>query len=327
MQFNSAKSSNPVVSTAICAFRSFAFLTVVFLHDATLSVQAVEITKTQFIGAHIGIFEAREVGHTTNTLLVKAKWNENSGEDYLKLECAILCDIEEKTAQVPGKYRHLVLQEPNYKGLQRNVPLPDGKIAQLAIVFPLFKEGHLRNLLEKAAKDPWKYPITKAFVLSVARGILSGLKLLHQTAGYVHGNLKPSTIFLYHRSENEMSASIADFSRASPIDEVATCNLSAMTAGYTPPEHFKEGRPVPRTAAFDVFSFGSVLYQLALGHPADEAYQLDYLQRTPRLPKTLRSIVIGCWNEVPHERPTIDQILEALNVYALDNEFGSSTNL
>lgn len=334
-------------STSFCRF---AFLTVVFLLDATLSVQAFQVTDIHSIGSQSGVFLARKVGAVSNTLAVKAKlpprsisneeWKESLMGEYLRKflkgehftadnltsEYATLRNIEQKLEAVPEQRRHLVLQARNYADLQHNVTLLYGLSAEFAIVFPLFKDGDLCRLLQKAEMDAWNYPITEASILSISRGILNGLKLLHQTAGYVHGDIKPSNILL-QRTKFEILASIADFSTASPIDEVS---LHRATKGYAPPEQYQ--KPVRRTVAFDVFSFGSVLYQLALGKYLHVS-ALTVLQRKSwkmpdtvplGLPETLRSIVIRCWNEIPHERPTVDQILEALDVYALEARFSSS---
>ena len=159
--------------------------------------------------------------------------------------------------------------------------------------------------------------------LDVARQAAAGLDYAH-THGIVHRDLKPSNLF---RSEDG-SLKILDFGIAKPLgigEDAERSGLSRLTKtgevlgspNYMAPE---QARAEPVDARADLFSLGSILYEMLAGHIAvegdslaarinsllvDEPHPLS--ESRPDLSSDLVALVHRCLTKEPSGRPASAQ--------------------
>ena len=106
-------------------------------------------------------------------------------------------------------------------------------------------------------------PLPVSEILYIGKQIASGLAAAH-ALGLIHRDIKPANILLEKGIVQKIK--ITDFGLARAADD-ASMTQSGMIAGtplYMAPEQAKGASLDART---DLFSFGSVLYALATGHP------------------------------------------------------------
>jgi CheY-like chemotaxis protein len=163
--------------------------------------------------------------------------------------------------------------------------------------------------------------------------VCSALAAAH-AAGVVHRDIKPSNVFL-HRVGREEVPKILDFGIAKIAGETAlgrsiTLDGSLLgTPAYMAPERFRRG---PYGSASDVYSVGTVLYELLSGRlpfmPASPdplalvAMQAEdeppALPRLPGITQPLEALVRSALAKAPQERPTADQLGRRLAELASD---------
>ncbi len=103
-------------------------------------------------------------------------------------------------------------------------------------------------------------------ILRIGRQIASGLAAAHQQ-GLVHRDIKPANVLLENGIER---AKITDFGLARAIDdtEITQAGQIAGTPAYMSPEQARGERVDHRS---DLFSLGSVIYEMCTGLPAFRA--------------------------------------------------------
>ena len=150
-------------------------------------------------------------------------------------------------------------------------------------------------------------------------GIAQSLNLIHRKGG-VHRDIKPANIFL----DQDFNPHIGDFGEAT--EKKYTINLHG-TINFIPPEACQpEGHKIPCSPPYDVYEFGSTLFQIITYEwPFNNMEDSDILEtltskgeRDNRVEsgeislnekdKPLYEIVKMCWNQDPNERPTMDDI-------------------
>jgi len=154
-------------------------------------------------------------------------------------------------------------------------------------------------------------PLDLSDVLSIGRQIASGLTAAH-ALGLIHRDIKPANILLENGVDQKVK--ITDFGLARTADD-ASLTVSGMIAGtpmYMAPEQ-ATGQALDHRA--DLFSLGSVLYQIASGRPPFRAANTVAVLRrvvedTPRpiqeiipeAPDWLVAIISKLHAKDPHER-------------------------
>lgn len=182
------------------------------------------------------------------------------------------------------------------------------------IVTELLRGGSLRSRLADGALPPRK-------ATELGRQIARGLAAAHDK-GIVHRDLKPENVFL----DESGRAKILDFGLASvgadPEDGAAgdhatMTNITAPgtvmgTADYMAPEQVR-GRPTDNRA--DIFSFGSLLYEMVSGQrpfhretPVETMTAVlkeeppELARLVPDVPPALATIIRRCLEKEPGER-------------------------
>ncbi len=153
-------------------------------------------------------------------------------------------------------------------------------------------------------------------IVDIGRQILDGLDHAHGR-GILHRNLRPENIFL----TDDDKVAVSDFGLA--------CRLSDLTAQelgdgpqirYTPPEMLLKEKVDERT---DLYQFGVVLYEMALGRPPFTGKEVGHQQvHAPvplpgpgerPLPEFLKAVILRCLDKdkerrYPNARAVLDDL-------------------
>lgn len=176
-----------------------------------------------------------------------------------------------------------------------------------AMVFPLYKGGDLKVLLDRVQRGTRR--LTDANIADLAMGIVRALQVLH-SVGYVHLDLKPSNILL--DSSNPLPDSnigqpvLADFGIALPAGELATSRRGSFA--YQAPETLEKEHHAD--FAEDIFAFGTVMKNLVSRRnlPSTHLVWLDEdIYEPPQ-----EDIIGRCRSKKVHIRPSLDEIMESL---------------
>ena len=126
-------------------------------------------------------------------------------------------------------------------------------------------------------------PLDIAVLVNLSRQIASGLAASHER-GFVHRDIKPGNILVEKGSD--LRIKLTDFGLAQALDDSTNSNSGDFigTPSYSSPE---QARSIEIDSRSDLFSLGSVMYQMASGQPPFRAKSThDVLQRvlhdTPR---------------------------------------------
>jgi eukaryotic-like serine/threonine-protein kinase len=164
--------------------------------------------------------------------------------------------------------------------------------------------------------DHGALPMRRA--VEIAREIALGLAAAHDR-GIIHRDLKPENLFL----TKDGSVKILDFGLAREVTRPPTVDPKTLTdpsrsgvvvgtAGYMSPEQIRGQRPDARS---DIFTFGSVLYEMLTGKrafrggtPADTMTAILRQEPSPfsetgrTIPPALERIVAHCLEKEPGDR-------------------------
>lgn len=157
-------------------------------------------------------------------------------------------------------------------------------------------------------------PLSPAELRRLTAGLAEALRDIHR-AGVVHRDLKPSNVLL-----TDTGPKVIDFGISRPVDSDLHTETGKLIGSppFMAPEQFQRPREVGPAA--DVFALGSVLVHAATGHgPFDSespyivAYQVVHDEPDlTGVPADLAPLVARCLAKEPVERPTPDQIMQAL---------------
>jgi Tol biopolymer transport system component len=181
------------------------------------------------------------------------------------------------------------------------------------IVMELLEGQTLRDALEIAAGP---LPIRK--VVDYATQLASALAIAHEK-GIIHRDLKPENIFV----TNDRRLKILDFGLAKLVEDkqeserrsgkhLTSVGIVVGTPGYMSPE---QARGLPLDHRTDIFSLGSILYEMLSGRQAFDAFSAIETMHAvlsteppplpsivPDIPPALDAIVRHCMEKDQRER-------------------------
>jgi len=171
--------------------------------------------------------------------------------------------------------------------------------------------------------------------LSLARQISLGLQCAHQgimidgqLCPIIHRDIKPSNILVSHDAGYGELVKVLDFGIAKLLQEDSGQTNSFMgTLPYSSPEQMEGQDLDPRS---DIYSFGIMMFEMLTGkmplqaethsfgswykaHHSQPPRTFDSVNPSLKLPKALESLVMGCLEKKPANRPqSVGEILKAL---------------
>jgi serine/threonine protein kinase len=144
-------------------------------------------------------------------------------------------------------------------------------------------------------------------------GIVVGMRFIH-SRNIIHHNLKPSNVLL----NGQGHPLITDFGMAR--NAFCDCTRSGLkgTLQYTSPEMFSSSLTTPTV---DIFSFGSILYEIFVGSPTFNATvsSFEIVRRLKNhempdipdtIPSSIKTLISQCWESHPALRPSFDDIMK-----------------
>ncbi|KAI5199581.1 kinase-like protein [Aureobasidium subglaciale] len=184
-------------------------------------------------------------------------------------------------------------------------------------------------------------------IFSFFRDITSGLHHLH-TNGYIHRDLKPSNCLL-HNDGQKMSVHVSDFGEVQAANEQRNSTGATGTISYCAPEVLqRQGAGFGEfTTKSDIFSLGMIVYFMCFGRLPyqnadalnDENEDIDKLRAEVSawhgfddatrarvdLPEKLYKFLKRLLSPIPAERPSTEQILQAIKAGGLIDDIPLSS--
>ncbi|WP_435974297.1 serine/threonine-protein kinase [Streptomyces sp. Qhu_M48] len=155
-------------------------------------------------------------------------------------------------------------------------------------------------------------PMDEGRLRSLGAALAEALEAIH-ACGLVHRDLKPGNIVMAPDGPRVLDFGIA---RAVESTRLTATGAAFGTPGYLAPEQAL-GEEV--TGAADVFALGAVLVAAAGGRPFGDGTPMGLMYRAVHeapdlasVPEALRGLVGRCLAKNPYERPTPEEILDAL---------------
>ncbi|RUS22599.1 kinase-like domain-containing protein [Endogone sp. FLAS-F59071] len=179
-------------------------------------------------------------------------------------------------------------------------------------------EGNLENT--KLEIRSWDVVYQYAYWLA------KSLCTIHK-AGFTHGDLHPGNIVFY----DECFAAIIDVGLGKCFEDANGKSFYGRIE-YLPPEIFEEA---PYTAASDIYSLGTLLWQMVTRVPPQSTAEKAINTRSDRLreemipgaPRIFEDIVRSCWNPDPAQRPEAQELVDRLyKKFNLKMPFSDVTN-
>jgi serine/threonine-protein kinase len=159
------------------------------------------------------------------------------------------------------------IRHPNVASVQALGDLEDGSVY---VILEVSVGEPLLNVL--GARSSLSIGEALELILQVA----AGLQAVHE-AGFVHGNVSPSTIVVTRAPFGKSQVKLVGFNMDS--DRHRPTKLEPGSAPYASPERLRGTAPDPRC---DVFSVAAVLHHLLTGSPPDEGRTAGNLPRLAR---------------------------------------------
>ncbi|XP_028429954.1 receptor-interacting serine/threonine-protein kinase 4-like [Perca flavescens] len=229
---------------------------------------------------------------------IKLLRHDNGNEKSLLHEIKMMCQ-----ATSP----HIMAVRGIFKGRMPS----SGRSRHLGLVMDLMKRGSLASLQEALnGTPPWP------LVFSLAHQVALGINFLH-SLGVLHQDLKPQNILL----DDFLNAKLTDFGLAR-----TSCSITLPKDGeplggtlkYMPPEALKNLESSEPTRAFDIYSFGILLWSIVTGKqpygnappdlvmlriPLGDRPLLDDIKGDAEGLTELTGLMKRCWDHKPQRRP------------------------
>ena len=198
----------------------------------------------------------------------------------------------------------------------------DMALRSCSIVTEFVKGGSLYEFLHKEKNKEKKSPSDEQKD-SWMKGIADGMQFVH-SKGLAHRDLKSGNVLL--AGDNFMMPKLCDFGTARQLDHTTAQTAMTGTYRWMAPEVLKDDKAQINQKC-DVFSYSMVLYEIVTQDlpfsyvKSDRLAMLELIQqKRPVLPSSdaecppyLRCLIIACWAEEPHERPSFQEIRQALD--------------
>jgi serine/threonine-protein kinase len=177
------------------------------------------------------------------------------------------------------------------------------------IVMELLTGEDLSALLEREQRLPVATAVD--YVLQACEAMAEA-----HVAGVVHRDLKPANLFITKRADGRPLLKVLDFGISKLLSETTSLNLTSGVLGsplYMSPEQLSSSKDID--ARTDVWSLGTILYELVTGLPAFQAEGLPQvcariMAGTPDpignqlrdVPPGLEAVLAQCLRRYPEER-------------------------
>lgn len=185
------------------------------------------------------------------------------------------------------------------------------------IVMQFAEKGSLYEYLHKKGNKP-----SLQQSLTWAKQIAYAMTYLHERH-FVHRDLKSANVLL----TESMNVLLCDFGTTRRAEHTLEGTKGVGTYRWMAPEVLKG----TVSKASDVYSFGMVLYELVEQKipfcddtEAMAAMKTSEGEQPPLtiiLPEYVQIIIQTCWAHNPHNRPTFDKIVRAINLKSCDELF------
>ena len=202
---------------------------------------------------------------------------------------------------------------------------------ELGIVMALAPGGSLGDVLRREGANRLTLPLGAGVVTRIVAQLAHALYAAH-AAGIVHGDLKPSNIFVRTSPQGQPLAVVGDFGQAGAIGRLVrllagTPEGATSVARASAQAHFiaPEQLRGPAQPASDQYSLAAIAYYLLTGQPPfvgegaallsaiEGAQVVPPSQRNPALSEQLDRVVLTGLARRPQERfPTIEAFAAAL---------------
>lgn len=277
-----------------------------------------ELKEIKLIGnggfGRVVLMKNKNTGQLYAVKIITAVTENNDGESFMR-EVEILCNTSHPCINKIIGYK--------YASDQNDIRVPP------MIALEYMPNGTIEHIFKKVrdGEDFDFFDDTRKTIMIL--GIAMGMRYLHNI-GILHRDLKPANILL----DKEYHIQIGDFG-ISKFDEIGiTCTKNIGTLFYATPESYSN---VPFDVKADVYAFGMILFEMAVGEPAfSEKYSPQVLMKKKMdgdykeipddvLPLT-RSLIESCLDLNPTKRPTFDEIIKKIKVGKLKLFEGANRN-
>ena len=197
-----------------------------------------------------------------------------------------------------------------YKNIVRLISINS---ASCKLVMEFMEGGDLTKVIYK------KKNLSLGFKIYCLFQICDGLKFLHEKQ-IIHGDLKSLNILLdtkYDGGENFPTLKLSDFGLSGIKEDICP----GETPGFAAPELYQGSHK--RTIKSDIYSFGVVIYEIFKGESPNQNriikdrniyYPLPDISKE-KWPNEIKELILDCCKENSEERPTIENIRNALSEY------------